>query len=133
MVGGNELERAIFPTCVEGMRDIHVVKAIAATISNKERTVKKFVFLTYGFERPTPEIMAAWNTWFESIKGNIVNMAGLSSGREISKAGTKDLPMGPESITGFMIVSAESLEDAERMAQRNPYITSIRVYEMMSK
>lgn len=133
MVGGNELERAIFPTCVEGMRDVHVVKAIAATISNQERTVKKFAFLTYGFERPTPEIMAAWNTWFESIKGNIVDMAGLSGGREISKAGTKDLPMGQESITGFMIVSAESLEDAERMAHSNPYIASIRVYEMMSK
>jgi hypothetical protein len=95
--------------------------------------VKKFIFLTYGFQTPTPEIMAAWNQWFESIKDKIVDMAGLRVGREISKAGTKDLPMGVESITGFMIVSAESLDDAEKMAQGNPYITSIRVYEMMSK
>jgi hypothetical protein len=28
--------------------------------------VKKFVLLHYGFEKPTPEIMAAWGKWFES-------------------------------------------------------------------
>ncbi len=94
--------------------------------------MKKFVFLTYGFEKPTPEIMAAWGAWLESIKDNIVDMGHLSGGREISKAGTKDLPLGLESITGFMIMSADSLDDAEKMAQSNPYISSIRVYELMS-
>jgi hypothetical protein len=34
--------------------------------------VKKFVFLHYGFEKPTPEIMAAWGKWFESMKDNII-------------------------------------------------------------
>jgi len=95
--------------------------------------VKKFVFLTYGFEEPTPEIMAAWGKWLESIKDNIIDMGHLSGGREISKAGTKDLPLGLESITGFMVMSADSLDDAEKMAKSNPYISSIRVYEMMSK
>ena len=95
--------------------------------------MKKFVFLYYGFETPTPEIMAAWGQWFESIKDNIVEMGHFSGGREISKAGTEDLPLGPESITGFTIMSADSLDDAEKMAQSNPYISSIRVYEMMSK
>ncbi len=94
--------------------------------------MKKFVFLTYGFEKPTPEIMATWGQWLESIKDNIIDMGHLSGGREISKAGTKDLPLGLESITGFMIVSADSLDEAEKMAQSNPYITSIRVYELMS-
>jgi len=64
--------------------------------------VKKFVFLHYGFEKPTPEIMAAWGKWFESMKDNIIDMGGhFRAGREISKAGTKDLPLGLESITGF--------------------------------
>jgi hypothetical protein len=94
--------------------------------------LKKFVFLTYGFEKPTPEIMAAWGQWLESIKDNIVDMGHLSGGREISKAGTKDLPLGLESITGFMIMSADSLDEAEKMAHSNPYISSIRVYELMS-
>jgi hypothetical protein len=96
--------------------------------------VKKFIFLHYGFEKPTPEIMAAWGKWFEQVKDNIIDMGGrFSGGREISKAGTRDLPLGPEAITGFTIVSADSLADAEKMAQSNPYISSIRVYEVMSK
>lgn len=96
--------------------------------------MKKFVLLHYGFERPTPEIMAAWGKWFESMKDNIIDMGGhFSSGREISKAGTSELPLGLESITGFTIVKASSLDDAETMARSNPYISSIRVYEMMSK
>ncbi len=94
--------------------------------------MKKFVFLTYGFEKPTPEIMAAWGAWFESIKDNIIDMGHLSGGREISKAGTKDLPLGLESMTGFMVMRADSLDEAEKMAQSNPYISSIRVYELMS-
>ena len=95
--------------------------------------MKKFLFLTYGFEKPTPEIMAAWNEWFESIKDHIVDKAHLPRGLEISKEGRKDLPMNLEAITGFMIVTAESFEKAENMAAGNPYITSIRVYEIMGE
>ena len=54
-------------------------------------------------------------------------------GREISKTGTKELPVGPKSISGFTIIKAESLDDAETIARSNPYISSIRVYELMSK
>lgn len=95
--------------------------------------MKKFLFLHYGFEKPTPEIMAAWHKWFESMKDNAIDNFGFSEGREISKAGTKDLPLGPESITGISIVSADSLDQAERMAKSNPYISSIRVYEVRPK
>ena len=38
--------------------------------------------------------------------------------------------MGMESITGYSIIRAESLEDAERIAQGNPFVASIRVYEI---
>jgi hypothetical protein len=90
------------------------------------------MILHYGFERPTPDIMAAWNKWFESIATRIVDQAGFSGGKEISRAGTMDLPWGKESITGYNIISAESLDEAARIAQSNPYITCIRVYEMRS-
>lgn len=92
--------------------------------------MKKFVFLTYGFETPTPEIMDAWKKWFESIKNNVVEMGHFPRGREISKDGVTDLPLGPDSITGFVIVEATSIEEAERMAESNPYISSIRIYEV---
>lgn len=92
--------------------------------------MKKFVLLHYGFEKPTPEIMKAWGAWFESIADRTVDNGGFSGGREISASGTKDLPMGMESITGYTIIEAESLDEAEKIAQDNPYIASIRVYEV---
>ncbi len=91
--------------------------------------------LHIGFKKPTPEIMKAWGQWFESIQSHVVDMGniGLNPGREISDAGTRDLPMDLEAITGISIVEAESMEHAERLAQGNPYISSIRVYEIRSK
>ena len=92
--------------------------------------MKKFVMLHYGFEKPTPEVMAAWGKWFEAAKPHMVDMGGFGSGREISRTGTKDLPLGADCITGFTIVKAASLDDAEKLAQDNPFISSIRVYEV---
>ena len=93
----------------------------------------KYVLLHYGYETPTPEIMDAWNNWFASIGDKMVD-TGLPfrRGREISPTGTKDLPLGIESITGYTIIRAENLDDAEKIAQDCPSIASIRVYETMS-
>ncbi len=93
--------------------------------------MKKFMILHFGFEKPTPEIMAAWGKWFESIGDKTVDQGGFHGGaREISKSGTKDLPMGMESITGYSIIEVADLDAAEKIAQDNPYIASIRVYEI---
>ena len=94
--------------------------------------MKKFVLLHYGFEKPTPEIMAAWGKWFEAVKPHTADMGGFGHGREISKDGTKELPLGPDSITGFTIINAASLDEAEQMARGNPFISGIRVYEVRS-
>ncbi len=94
--------------------------------------MKKFVYLHFGFEKLTPEIMEAWGAWFESIADMQVDQGGFSGGREISKSGTKDLPMNMESITGYTVIEAESLAAAEKLAQNNPFIASIRIYEVMS-
>ena len=81
---------------------------------------------------PAPEIMAAWNTWFESIADRTVENGGFhGSAREISHDGDPNLPMSKDSITGYSIINAESLEAAEEMAKGNPFIASIRVYEIM--
>ena len=95
--------------------------------------MKKFVLLHYGFEKPTPEIMEAWGAWFESTADKTVDQGGFhGAAREISASGTRDLPMGMESITGYTIIEAESLDEAEKIAGENPYIASIRVYEVMA-
>jgi hypothetical protein len=89
------------------------------------------MLLHYGFEKPTPEIMAAWQKWFESVADKTVDQGGFHGGaREISHDGSKDLPMGMDSITGYSIINADSLGDAETIARENPFIASIRVYEI---
>jgi uncharacterized protein YciI len=40
--------------------------------------------------------------------------------------------LGADSITGYTVINAESLDDAEKIAQDNPFIASIRVYELMT-
>ncbi len=93
--------------------------------------MKRFMLLHYGFEKPTPEIMAAWKEWFGAVADKTVEQGGFHGGaREISHSGTTDLPMGPDSITGYSIINAESLEEAEQIAQANPFIASVRVYEI---
>lgn len=93
--------------------------------------MKRYMLLHFGFEKPTEEIMAAWRRWMESVAGRTVEHGGFHGGaREISNAGTRDLPMDADSITGYSIINAESLEDAERIARDNPFIAGIRVYEI---
>lgn len=94
--------------------------------------MKKYVFLHIGFEQPTPEIMQAWNAWFKSVADKTVENVGFSGGREISKSGSRELPWNLESITGYTVIEAESLEAAEGLARTNPFVTSIRIYEVRS-
>lgn len=95
--------------------------------------MKKFVIFHYGYENPTPEIMGAWSKWFESIGEKIVDPGSpLGPGKEISRSGTKDLPLGLESLTGYTIIRAESMGEAEKIAKDCPMITSIRIYEAKS-
>jgi len=94
--------------------------------------MKRFMLLHFGFEKPTPEIMQAWGKWFASVADKSLDNGGFHGGaKEISHEGSKDLPMGMDSITGFSIINAESLEEAEAIASDNPFIASIRVYEIM--
>lgn len=95
--------------------------------------MKKFVIFHYGFETPTPEIMDAWSKWFASIGDKMVDPGSpLGPGREISHSGTKELPVGKKSLTGYTVINAKSLDEAEKIAKGCPRITSIRVYEAMS-
>lgn len=88
------------------------------------------MLLHFGFIKPTPQIMEQWQKWFESIADIQVDQGGFMGGREISKEGSKDLPWDMESITSFNIIQAKNLDEAEKIAQSNPFITSIRIYEI---
>ena len=94
--------------------------------------MKRFMLLHYGFEKPTPEIMSAWKEWFESVAAKSQDNGGFhGAAKEITNSGSKDLPMGMDSITGYTIINAENIDEAEKIAQDNPFIASIRVYEIM--
>src|SRR5688572_21055303 len=97
--------------------------------------MKKFVFLYYGAwsETPTQEMKDAWSSWFASFGDKMVDGGNpFGAGREITHAGSKELPLGAESVTGYTIVNADSLDEAEEIAKSCPIITGIRVYEAMS-
>ena len=77
--------------------------------------MKNFLLLHYGFEKPTPEEMGAWNKWFESIADKQVDRGGFRGGREISHSGTKELPFAEDSITGYTVIKAE--DEAMRLGR----------------
>lgn len=95
--------------------------------------MRKFMLLHYGFETPNAEIEEAWGRWFASIADRMVDSGSpFNGGREVSRNKSTDLPLGMESLTGYTIISAASLDEAEKIAQGCPMIKFVRVYEMAS-
>ena len=90
--------------------------------------MQKFMLLHIGFEPPTPEIMAAWQSWFADVSEASVEHGGFMGGSEITAAGAEELPWGPDAMTGYSIIEAESMEAAQAIARANPFIKAIRVY-----
>ncbi|MBT8218827.1 MAG: hypothetical protein KJP00_03335 [Bacteroidia bacterium] len=94
--------------------------------------MNKFILITVGFTLPTPEMMQEWMQWFKSIGDRIVEQVGLSSGKEVTKAGLKDLPMNEQALTGYLVIEAENLDEAIKIAEACPMVTSTLVYEVRS-
>ena len=92
--------------------------------------MKRFMLLHIGFEKPTPEIMAGWKRWFDAVADKTVENLGFAGGREISQDGSVELAWDADAITGCSIINAESMDEAEKIAADNPFISSIRVYEI---
>ena len=94
--------------------------------------MKKYVFLYYGFEPPTAEIRKAWSNWFESIGDKIVDSGNpFGIGREITRDGTRELSLDNGAITGYSIINADNIDEAEEIAKGCPTATSVRIYEAM--
>ena len=95
--------------------------------------MKKFMFLNYGFETPTPDVQKAWMDWFAGIGGHMVDSGNpFSFGREVTKTGSRDLPLEPTSLTGYCIINAESIDEAQKLLEGCPIIHSVRIYEAAS-
>ena len=95
--------------------------------------MKKFVLLTIGFTKPTPEIMGPWIEWFKSIEDKIVDQVGLRNGKELTKNGITELHMDKDAITGYLVINAENMEEAIKIAQSGPMITGTKIYEVVTQ
>ena len=103
------------------------------TLTKKGNIMTRYMLLHYGFEKPTPEIMEAWKAWFTANAERTVENGGFhGAAKEISKEGSSDLVMDSDCITGYTIIEAENIEEAEKIASENPFITGIRIYEIVN-
>jgi hypothetical protein len=95
--------------------------------------MSKFMFLYKGlWPDPTPEMTSAWTSWFTEIGESIVDSGNpFGPGREVSESQSSDLPLGPQSITGYTIVNADNIDEAEKLLANCPIITSVLVYEAL--
>lgn len=92
-------------------------------------------------EKPSPaqmeEMYAKFNEWKEKFKVNIVDMGGkLGDGKVVNSEGATDGPFveSKEVVGGFMIVTADSLEEAVQVAAESPGVampgSSVEVREI---
>lgn len=92
-------------------------------------------------EKPSPaqmqEMYAKFNAWKEKFQKNIVDMGGrLGGGKVVTSEGATDGPFveAKEVVGGFMILSAESLEEATQVARECPGVvrpgSSVEVREI---
>ena len=92
-------------------------------------------------EAPSPaqmeEMYAKFNAWKEKFKDNLHDLGGkLGEGKIVTSEGATDGPFveAKEVIGGYMIVSAESLEEAIEVARQSPGVwmpgSSVEVREI---
>lgn len=79
--------------------------------------------------------MQNWKDWVASLGDQIVNPGTpLPKTRVVTSTGVSD-DSDPNTLHGFAVVEADSLEAAVKIAQTDPFLASggtIRVHEMMS-
>ena len=92
-------------------------------------------------EKPSPaqmeEMYAVFTAWKDKFQKNIVDMGGkLGGGKVVTSEGATDGPFveAKEVVGGFMIVSAESLEEATQVVRECPGVvmpgSSVEVREI---
>lgn len=100
------------------------------------KQAQKYLFLHRSQPGPTPsadhkpspeqmqQMLAKWNAWKDKFKDNIVDWGDKlkPGGKVVNGSGVSDGPFveAKEIVGGFMIVSAETIEQATIIAQEMP-------------
>ena len=96
--------------------------------------MKKFVLLYRGTrdQAPTEDSMAAWNEWFASLGDQVVDIGNpFGEGREVAAGNTTELARSADGVTGYTLINAQDIDEAEKIALTHPIVPSIQVYEAM--
>ncbi len=93
--------------------------------------MSKFLFLYKGYMTPTPEIGQAWMNWFDVHAHRMIDSGNpMTGGVEVTPDVTVAIEPGPDSLTGYSILNADTMDEAVEIARSNPMITSVIVYEL---
>lgn len=100
----------------------------------------KYLLIYHGGEAPKTEaagkkVMAQWMKWFESIGPSVAD-GGHPTGksRTIKPGGAVSTGAGTNPVTGYSLVTADSLDAAVKLAKGCPHLKAggtVRVYETM--
>ena len=88
------------------------------------------MLVEYGFKKPTPEVMEAWKDWFGKIGVQTVEQKGITATSVLDASGMQEITADLQRATGYTILTAESMEEAQTIARQCPFITSIALFEL---
>lgn len=92
--------------------------------------MKKFVYLYLGWGDPTPEVRKAWGDWFAAVGPRFVDSGNpFGQGRQVTPNGSSALTGESGEITGYSIVNAESIDEAEKLLDGCPIADGVQIYE----
>jgi hypothetical protein len=95
--------------------------------------VRKYLILFHDQWEQKPDVMAAWQAWFASVGDRLVDSGNpLGAALEVTRSGSQHLSSTDGAPTGYSIVSAESLQAAERLLDGCPFRSSVRIHEAMA-
>jgi hypothetical protein len=92
--------------------------------------MKKFLVLFHDQWEPKPEIMDAWQAWFAEVGDRFVDSGNpFSAAFEVTRSGSRAISGGDGAATGYAILSVETREEAERLLEASPFVSSVRIYQ----
>ena len=90
----------------------------------------KFVYIYYGQDEATDDVMEKWNQWFATFEDKIVEWGNpFAQGYEVTAEKTIKLTPEQYPATGYTTVEVTNFAEAEAIAKRCPSSSGLRVYE----
>ncbi len=93
--------------------------------------MKKYIFLYSSTEEPDMAKKQLWMDWFQSVGDKFVDAGNpLLPGVHVTEKGTHQIAQKSDTTSGYSIISAENIDEAEKIALGCPN-QNIRIYEAL--